>query len=71
MLEGWGSSLLFCFYCFKNNTRKQNKQCAALVWGKNRDAKNHRSVERGGLQKTEVARNGLIVKSVNAFMIGV
>lgn len=41
--------------------RKQNKQCAALGRGKNRDAKNHRSVARGGLQNTEVARNGLII----------
>ncbi|PKO99334.1 MAG: hypothetical protein CVU13_06135 [Bacteroidetes bacterium HGW-Bacteroidetes-8] len=34
-------------------------------------AKNHRSGARGGLQKTEEARNGLIIQSVNVFMIGV
>ena len=32
-------------------------------------AKNHRSVARGGMQNTKVARNGLMVWNVNVFVI--
>ncbi|PIQ18373.1 MAG: hypothetical protein COZ75_00845 [Flavobacteriaceae bacterium CG_4_8_14_3_um_filter_34_10] len=38
---------------------------------KNRDAKNHRRVARGGAQNTEVARNGLNGLSFNLLSEGV
>jgi hypothetical protein len=33
LLEGWGISLLFCFYRFKNNTRKQKQAMCCFSGG--------------------------------------
>ncbi len=56
---------------YDRNDRLCNDAMCCICRGKNRDAKNHRSGARGGVQNTEEDRNGLKVWGVNEIRNGV